>query len=250
MSHAADDLRLELAHFNNFIIQNYLAALKATVKNEPLLYLYNVFKKMGDSLCTIGNAIAAQKDVSYRDLMPLNQTVFDAALSIFLIERSNNLEDLILRINGVNTYYLQSNLENIDKYGLQFGKDKAVIEDEISILKQDNSGYFNQNGLLKYIPYLPDNQEILTYLKNNAQIRTTGRAFNGLTTSFDVFTEPTANENSNTNKLKLLTVLNIALISMSYIEPFLGQSKQVTVTFEELTAKIVTAKKNWQNSTV
>src|SRR4051812_48858622 len=120
------DLRLELARFNTFILENYLLHIGTSESNiEPLRYFHHVFYKLSTGLSDFGSAFEESDSPLFQNriIHLLKNLIAESIFTIYLIEKSIDSENLVLNINSVNAEQIASTIEKIEKYGTLFKKD-------------------------------------------------------------------------------------------------------------------------------
>jgi|GEM_PF-2989238 len=242
MNELINNLRLQTAQFNNFLIENYLSGVKNIEDYpQPYEYLFDSFKTQSENVSFLGLTFANIDDIENIDLIPLKEAINQAAGISYLIEKAANIDELALNINGINTYNLSNTVNNIIAYGKEFNHDQTQTDAEIEELKQDNTLYFADNGTYKYSAYHLSTEESLTFLSNNsatAQVRT---AFKSATKTFRYFSAIISRpQNLTTNYTgdkafisSLLNTLTVLLVAISYIEPFFQKPSKVVQLFEQ-----------------
>jgi len=254
MKNLIKDLRLEIARFNTFIIENYLLHIEVSDNDtEPLHYFHNVLHKLTTSLADFGGNIE-QLDfplIQNRILHLLKNLVSESILTIFLIDKSNDLENLILNIRSVSAHQIATTIENIQQYGTLFKKNVVEIETEINQFKSDYPDFFDFNGQLKYTPLNVSADEAFEYLIDNTQIPDLRgkfiRAFDdqnyiNINQLEDIESPPVNNGSSNINEnellKKIISSLFIVFLAYSYAEPFFKMPDQLSNDFTKHIRKL------------
>ncbi|MBD1363091.1 hypothetical protein IDJ77_04640 [Mucilaginibacter sp. ZT4R22] len=242
MSELINSLRLQTAQFNNFLIENYLAdASNKAGYGEPYLYLFNSFFGLSEGFSSLGLVLGTIDEIEGQDLISLKKSITDAATVVYLIEEASDLDMLSLNIKGINTVNLKSSIESIATYGREFNKPKSEIEREIDELKEDNPGYFDNNGTHIYNDYKVSLQEALTYLSDSSAVLQVKNSFKKVNEIYQYFSSIVfGSENTTANYTgdkvflsNLLSTLTVLLIAAGYIEPFFQKPDDIVQFFEQ-----------------
>jgi hypothetical protein len=247
MKNLIKDLRLEIARFNTFIIENYLLHIENSDNNlEPVRYFHNVFYKLSTGLSEFGSSIEQLDPPLFQNrvLHLLKNLIAESIFTIYLIEKSIDNENIIFNIRSVNSEQIATTVENIQKYGTLFKKDETEIETEINQFKSDYTDYFDTGGQLKYKPVKLSVEESFKYLIDNTQIpELRGKFMHALENqSFlnlkqleeikNLSITSTLNVEEKNLFKKIISSLVIVLLAYSYAEPFFKRSNQISNNFE------------------
>lgn len=242
MSQLINNLRLQTAQFNNFLIENYLEVVSNKEGyGEPYIYLFDSFFRLSEGLSSVGSAFGNIDEIQIQNLISLKECIAEAAVVVYLIEESTDIDRLSLNIKSINTYYLKNNIDNITAYGKKFNKPQSKINTEIDDLKEDNPGYFDSNGTYTYNDYQISLDEAVNYLSNNAtvlQVRNAFKKVNEIYQYFSSIISDTDNTVGNYTGEKvflgeLLNTVAILLIALGYIEPFFRKPNDIVRLFEQ-----------------
>jgi hypothetical protein len=247
------DLRLEIARFNTFIIENYLLHIENSDNNfEPVPYFHNVFYKLSTGLSDFGSSIEQVNPPLFQNriLHLLKNLIEESIFTIFLIEKSTDKENIVFNIRSVNSEQIATTIENIQKYGILFKKDEVEIETEINQFKSDYTDYFDAEGRLKYTPIKLSVEESFKYLIDNTQIPELRgkfiKAFDNqcflnlkqLEETKNLSTASNLSVDENNLLKKISSSLVIVLLAYSYAEPFFKMSNQISNNFAKHISKL------------
>jgi hypothetical protein len=242
MSELSDNLRLQVAQLNNFLIENYLAKAKSRgSEREPLAYLFGSFFQLSEHLAAIGSTMGNLSSLQKESLTSLRDAIAKAVSVVYLIEKADGIDELTLNIKGINTAVLINTIKNISAYGKQFMKEQAEIDAEIEELKQDNEEYFNNDGTLKFECYEIPFQESITYLSNHPTILQVKNAFKKISDTYQYFSSIISLKGAGKTDYKgnkifiinLLNTLTVLLIALGYVEPFFLKPGDIAQFFEQ-----------------
>jgi hypothetical protein len=242
MDHLIKDLRLAIAQFNTFIIENYILNKNEINNNsEPHSYLFNTFKILSTGLGDYGEYLGKIDIASYRNsLSELQKSLIEhSIITIYIIEKSVDEADLRSVINSINAYFFQTSINNVLKYSEIYKTDIAVVKEEIDQLIKDNSEYFTKEGTTKCEPYYPSIDEAVSFLVNNTHLPQFKTKFKKTITSHNFFNNYINNDDTIYNKSKngllyyLLDSLYIVLLALTYIEPFYEKDEEINNEFFE-----------------
>jgi hypothetical protein len=244
-----ETLRLQLAEFNNFIIEQYLSNKNIQVEKEPQKFLFGVFYNLSLALSSIGKVISLPAAPNARDISIIKDSLEESYRAAFLIERSANMNELTEQIMLINTLQLVSIIENVEKFGSEFNKPREVINEETAQIKYDYKDYFNADESFKYRGAPIDFETAVNFLKKNSSLPNLKKAFTHGERSykflFDLHFDMLNSKNIGytDNLLKnTLDALNLVLITLSYIEPFFEPAIAQTNTFQKSVKKILITK--------
>jgi hypothetical protein len=253
MKNLIKDLRLEIARFNTFIIENYLLHIENSDNNlEPLRYFHNVFYKLSTGLSDFGSSIEQLDSPLFQNRIfhLLKNLIAESIFTIFLIEKSIDNENIVSNIRSVNSEQIATTVENIQKYGALFKKDETEIETEINQFKSDYTDYFDAEGKLKYTPIKLSVDESFKYLIDSTQIpELRGKFIHAFENqSFfnlkqleeikDLSTISNLNIDENNLLKKTINSLVIVLLAYSYAEPFFKMSNEISNNFAKKISKL------------
>lgn len=207
---------------------------------EPYNFIYKSVINLSRTLGLVGQILANTDYVDQEDISQFKEALTNSATIVYLIEEADDQEAFVEKIKRIHTQYLVYTLNNIYNYGTQFNKDQAIIEQEISEFKEDNSDYFNEEGQLKYVIYQPTLEEAISYLVNNSGITLVKLASKQLKITHSYFLDLNSNTAKQTvdyskDNLFISHILNgitFIFLALSYLEPFFEKPKAVVAVFE------------------
>lgn len=244
-------LRLQIAEFNNFIIEQYLSHKNTHIEKEPQKFLFGVFYNLSRSLSSIGTVISLPTTLKARDVSIIKDSLEESYRAAFLIERSANMDELTEKIMLINSLQIVSIIDNVEKFGSEFSKPLELINEEIAQIKCDYQDYFNADKSFKYRGTSVDFETAVNSLEESSSLPRLKKAFtHGKNSSkflsdlhLDILNGKNIGDTNNLLK-NTLDALNIVLITLSYIEPFFEPPIAQTNIFQKSIKKLLITKTN------
>ena len=241
MNQLINNLRLSIAQLNNFLIKNYLIEPNENANQEPYLYLYSIFRKLIGGLGECGSYLnEINHSVNDVSIYALQKDLINESIKvIYLIEKSNNKEDLLKIIRSLNSYSLQLNLNNIIAYAEQHKTDTTSVENEIKDLKIDNPDYFDAFGQLKFTPLNPSVEAAAEYIIKHVSTinhKIIIKKVTDLSTTRKIVSPYEKQDQKYLDRLRydVVNSIYIILLAITYIEPFFEKDGPTCDLFTEM----------------
>jgi hypothetical protein len=248
-----DTLRLQLAEFNTFVIEQYVSLGDTCIEQEPKKFLFGAFCSMSRGLASIGKVISLPSISNTRDLSIIKDSLQESYIATFLIEMSAGIGELTEEINKINAVQIVSILDDIERYGLEYRKLREEINEEIAQVKCDYKDYFNNDGSFKNFGVSANFEQAANFLEERSGLAYVKKAFTNGKNSYHYFSSMVLDVLNGkavgkSDKLlkNVLDALTIILIALSHIEPFLEVHLAQTSIFQNFIKRISVTKTNLQ----